>query len=171
MRAGRDGETGRGPLRGGRLGASQFGVWLIKHVVAPVHGWLYRVTGGRGVRYGRLARTLMLTTTGRRTGRLSTTPLFYLRSGDHYIVCNVRPVGEPVNPWVVNLRAIPTATVQLGPNVLRCRAREVVGPEVDSYWPRFVDLWPAYERLFRRSGQRCMFVLDPISSSATDVDG
>jgi len=37
---------------------------------------------------------LLLTTTGRRTGKPRTTPVFYVRSGAGYIVCNVRAVFE-----------------------------------------------------------------------------
>lgn len=166
---GRQCETRRCPRRGGRVGASRFGVWVIGHVVSPAHRWLYRITGGRGIRYGPLAHTLLLTTTGRRTGRLSTTPLFYLRDGRCYIVCNARPASEPVNPWVLNLRARPTATLQVGPQSIRCKAREVSGAELQRHWPHFVDLWPAYQRHFQRSGQRTMFVLEPVSSPMADI--
>lgn len=152
------------PLMRGRLGASRLGVWLIKHAIAPVHRWMYRVTGGRAVRAGRLADTLLLTTTGRRTGRLSTTPLFYVPVDEGFIVCNVRPVAEPVNPWVLNLRSRHEATVQVGSRVILCRARELGDTELEQYWPRFALLWPAYARHFQRSGQRAMFLLRPCES-------
>ena len=158
------------PLMRGRLGASRLGVWLIKHAVAPVHRWVYRVTGGRVVRAGRLADTLLLTTTGRRTGRLSTTPLFYVPVDGGFIVCNVRPVAEPVNPWVLNLSACHEATVQVGSRVMLCRARELGESELERYWPRFVLLWPAYDRHLQRSGQRAMFMLCPCESQPARDD-
>jgi deazaflavin-dependent oxidoreductase (nitroreductase family) len=139
-------------------------VWLIKRVVAPVHRWVYRVTGGRVVRAGRLADTQLLKTTGRRTGRSFTAPLFFVPADGGFIVCNVRPVAEPVNPWVLNLRACREATVQVGPRVMLCRATELGDGELDRYWARFVSLWPAYDRHLRRSGQRAMFMLYPCES-------
>jgi hypothetical protein len=58
-----------------RLGATRPGVWVIKHVVSPLDRWLYQRTGGRRVALGSpLGPLLLLTTTGRRTGKEHTTP-------------------------------------------------------------------------------------------------
>ncbi len=139
----------------GRLGASRLGVWSIKHLVAPLHRRLYQTTGRGG------ANILLLTTTGRRTGRTCTTPVFYARSDGRYLVCNVRPAGERANPWVLNLRACPVATIQVGSEVINCAARELVDAELQSRWPQLVALWPAYQKHFERSGQRAVFELTP----------
>ncbi len=77
--------------------------------------WLYQATSGRRVAMGRpLGPLLLLTTTGRRTGMERTTPVFYLRDGKRLVVCNVNPGFERANPWTLNLRANPTAQVQIG---------------------------------------------------------
>ena len=102
---------------------------------------------------------LLLTTRGRKTGQARTTPVFFLRDGSRVVVCNVKPASERTNPWVLNLRADPTATVQIGPDVITCTARELHGPEVDRYWPELVALWPAYAKHYERSGERAIFVL------------
>lgn len=66
-----------------RLGATRIGVWTIKHLIAPLDRWLYLRTGGRRVALGKpLAPTLLLTTTGRRSGQPRTTPVFYYRDGE-----------------------------------------------------------------------------------------
>lgn len=58
-----------------RLGATRLGVWVIKHIVSPLDRWLYQRTGGRWGALGRpLGPLLLLTTTGRRTGKEHTTP-------------------------------------------------------------------------------------------------
>lgn len=144
----------------GRLGASRLGVWSIKHLVAPLHRRLYQATGMGG------ANILLLTTIGRRTGRARTTPVFYARSGEYYIICNVRPAGERANPWVLNLRADPTVSVQVGSDVIGCRARELVGTELQTHWPQLVALWPAYQQHFERSGERAVFELSPTGRDA-----
>ena len=149
-----------------RLGATRIGVWVIKHVVSPLDRWIYQHTGGRRVSTGRpLGPLLLLTTTGRRTGRERTTPVFYLRDGDRLVVCNVNPGFESPNPWTLNLRANPVARVQIGPVSGIYHAREASQAEVDRYWPQLVQIWPAYQTLYDRSGQRLVFVLEPISSS------
>ncbi len=95
------------------FGASRLAVWAIKHVVAPVHRWLYRAAGGGMFRLGSLNRSiLLLTTTGRKTGKPRTTPVFLLPDSGGFVVCNVKPGSERTNPWVLNLRASPAATVQ-----------------------------------------------------------
>src|SRR4030095_9183489 len=92
-----------------RLGAARAGVGVIKHIVSPLDRRLYRWTNGRFLSFGRpLAPTLLLTTSGRKSGRPHTTPVFYLRDGDSVILCNVNPGFERPNPWTLNMRANPT---------------------------------------------------------------
>lgn len=145
------------------LGASRIGVWSIKHIVAPLHRRLYRATGGRAFRWGRRGRNiLLLTTMGRRTGKARTTPVFFLRDGDTYVVCNVRPQSERTNPWVRNMVADPNVAIQVGPDRFRCRAREATAGELEQYWPQLVSLWPSYREHFQRGGERSVFLLEPV---------
>ena len=104
---------------------------------------------------------LILTTTGRRTGRLRTVPLLYIKDGDRLVVCNVNPGFERPNPWVLNLRTKPHAQVQIGRSVVRMRARPASGHELDRYWPQLTQLWPAYQGFYDKGGQRSVFVLEP----------
>ena len=137
-------------------------MWAIKRLVAPAHRWIYRRTGGRMFRFGSLNRNiLLLTTTGRKTGRSRTTPVFFLRDSNRLVICNVKPYSERTNPWVLNLRANPTASVQVGSDVMTCEARELHGHELDRYWPQLVALWPAYREHYQRSGERAIFLLEP----------
>jgi deazaflavin-dependent oxidoreductase (nitroreductase family) len=136
-------------------------VWLIKYVVAPLDRWLYRLTGGRVLSTGRpLGPILLLTTTGRRSGRPHTTPVFYVRDAERLIICNVNPGFEQTNPWTLNLRASPVARVQVGREVGIYQAREADADEVERYWPRLVQVWPAYQTHYAHSGQRVLFVLE-----------
>lgn len=158
-RPARDGSAGTGLP--GRVGASRAVVWLVKHVVSPLDRRLYGWTGGRGVSLGRpLGPRLLLTTTGRRTGKPHTTPVFYLRDGELLVICNVNPGFERPNPWTLNLLARPVARVQMGRHVGMYRARTATDDEIARYWPRLVGIWPAYQTHFDRSGQRTLFILE-----------
>ena len=87
----------------GSLGASPLAVWAIKHLMAPVHRRVYRRTGGRLFPLGSVNRNiLLLTPTGRKTGRSRTTPEFFLRDSARLVVCSVTPGSERTNPWVLN---------------------------------------------------------------------
>ena len=147
----------RGSGVGGSLGASPPAVWAIRNLVAPVHRRIYRLTRGRAM--GR--NVLLLSTQGRKTGKAHTNPVFFLRDSGLFVICNVRPFSERINPWVLNLRANPTATVQVGGDLITCDARELHEGEVDRYWPRLVGLWRAYREHYERSGDRTIFVLKP----------
>jgi len=134
-----------------RLGATQAGVWFIKQVVAPLDRRLYRWTNGRCLTSGRpLAPTLLLTTTGRKTGQPRTTPVFYVRDGRRIILCNVNPGFERSNSWTPNIRANPVVQIQIGAHTEHRRAREAAPEETAQYWPQLVLMWPAYQRHFEK---------------------
>jgi deazaflavin-dependent oxidoreductase (nitroreductase family) len=144
-----------------RLGATRLGVWSIKHIIAPIHRLLYRASGGRIFSsFGADTGVLLLTTRGRLTGKERTTPLYYLRDGNRIIICNVNPGFERTNPWVINLRAHPIARLQIGPDIGEYHAREATQAEIEAYWPRLINLWPAYASHFEKSHQRAIFVLE-----------
>jgi len=90
-----------------------------------------------------------------------TIPLFYMEDAGRFVVCNVDPGFERPNPWVLNLRADPHARVQLRRDVFDVTAREASAEEVDRYWPRLIQIWPAYQAFQRQGGKRSIFVLDP----------
>jgi deazaflavin-dependent oxidoreductase (nitroreductase family) len=141
-----------------RIGGTALGTWLIGRVVSPLQRRLLLATRGRVSLTGKLP-VLLLTATGRRSGRPRTIPLIYLRDGDDLVVCNVRPPSERPNPWPLNLRANPDVSVRIGGSTERRTATEVRGQEIEKYWPRLVQTWPAYERFFADTHERAIFVL------------
>jgi deazaflavin-dependent oxidoreductase (nitroreductase family) len=74
---------------------------------------------------------LILTTTGARTGKERATVLGYGRAGDRLVVI-ASDNGAPVAPdWYHNLLARPIATVELGPEPFKVRARTAEPEERD----------------------------------------
>ena len=142
-----------------QLGGTRLGVWAIKHVVAPLQLSVHRYTNGRLSLTGR-APVLLLTTSGRRTGKLRTVPAFYVRDGDRYVVCNVRPPHERTNPWVLNVLANPQVRLTLRGQTVDGRARRADESEVDRYWTALVRLWPAYRSFRDAGGDLSIFVIE-----------
>lgn len=142
------------------LGATSVGVWGIKHLVSPLQRWVYQISGGKAVTsLGSGRYVLLLTTKGRRTGKKRTIPVFYLRDDEAVVICNVRPKNERTNPWVINLRSHPTALLQLGKETAEYHAREATENEIDHFWPRLIELWPAFKVHYEHGGRRTIFIL------------
>jgi deazaflavin-dependent oxidoreductase (nitroreductase family) len=89
----------------------------------------FRANGGKvGGQYA-ATPLLLLTTTGRRTGRPHTTPLAYLAQDGELVVFATKG-GAPTNPdWFHNLRAHPVATVEVGAERFEAHARITAGDE------------------------------------------
>jgi deazaflavin-dependent oxidoreductase (nitroreductase family) len=123
---------------------------------------MYRATRGKLSATGSVAPVLLLTTTGRRTGRDRTTPVIYVRDGESFVVSS-EEFGQRDRraAWPRNLDSDPRAKVQIESRVIQCRARRLDDEEAERYWPRLVEAWPAHETYLRRSGRRHTFVLEP----------
>ncbi|MGW8143947.1 MAG: nitroreductase/quinone reductase family protein [Anaerolineales bacterium] len=146
------------------LGATNFGVWTIKHLVSPFQRYIYRISQGRALSsIGSGKDVLLLTTKGRRTGKERTIPVFYIREGEQIVICNVRPKSEHTNPWVINLRSHPVARLQIGPDAAQYQARQATGDEVNHLWPRLIKLWPAFKVHYENGGHRSIFVLEKLA--------
>lgn len=136
-------------------------------VGARVDRVTYRVTRGRFTATGSVAPLMLLTTTGRRTGRERTTPVIYIEDDEGFIVSSEEFGQEKRRAaWPRNLDADPRAKVQIGSRVISCRARRLDDQQAEHYWPRLVEMWPAHETYLRRSGRRHTFVLEPIGEDS-----
>ena len=100
------------------------------------------MSGGRIGGMLRRAPVLLLTTTGRKSGKRRTTPLLYLEERDRYVV--VASVGGAAThpAWYLNVRGNPAATIQIGRHELVVTA-EAVGPEERArLWPKVTQMYP-----------------------------
>lgn len=112
----------------------------------------YRETGGEvGHIWKEGSTVLLLTTTGRTTGKLTTTPLIYARDGDNYVIVASQG-GAPKHPgWYRNLVKTPEVEVQVEDEVFFARARTAVGKERDRLWAKANEVWPHYEEYAKRT--------------------
>ncbi|OLB81308.1 MAG: hypothetical protein AUI14_03670 [Actinobacteria bacterium 13_2_20CM_2_71_6] len=107
--------------------------------------WLYRRSGGKigGKMFG--SPVLLLTTTGRKSGRTWTTPLLYQPEGDGWVIIASNAGKAPHPAWWLNLRATPEATVQIGRDTHPVAARQVTGPDRERLWRRMADMYKGYD--------------------------
>src|SRR2546422_2606949 len=93
--------------------------------VLRLHEALYKRTDGRVGHRMIGVPTLLLRTTGRRSGATRTNGLVYARDGDDYLVVASNGGGDPAPPWVPNLPGHPDVGGQGAPQRREGAARGV----------------------------------------------
>jgi deazaflavin-dependent oxidoreductase (nitroreductase family) len=110
------------------------------------HVQRYRETGGEvGHLWKRGSKILLLTTTGRKSGKARTTPLIYEEDGDRYVIVASKG-GAPAHPgWYENLQQDPNVELQVLDEVFPARARTAQGEERERLWQLANQQWPDYD--------------------------
>jgi F420H(2)-dependent quinone reductase len=135
-------------LSGGRVGALEPGNQAPRggalKAITALHLRLYRATFGLiGGSAGGFP-TLLLTTTGRKTGQPRTVPLPYFPHPEGYAIV-ASFAGGPKNPaWYDNLVACPDVTVQVRWRRFRASAKPAGPQERAAIWPKIVAAAPNY---------------------------
>jgi F420H(2)-dependent quinone reductase len=128
---------------------------------------LYRMSGGRiGGKVGR-APVLLLTTTGRRSGRQRIAPVVYLADGDNVVLINTNAGNAKIPAWSLNLKANPEAEVELGRERRQVRARVAEGEERAGLWRKHNEQYAGFDDYKEKLGpdrEISVFVLEPASS-------
>ena len=105
----------------------------------------YRATDGEEGHYWRGALTLLLTTTGRKSGEPRTTPLIYGRRGDDILVVASKGGSDEPPAWFLNLEANDEVEVQIKGDRFKAHAYVAIPDERRQAWRTMVGYWPAYE--------------------------
>ncbi|WHT20517.1 nitroreductase family deazaflavin-dependent oxidoreductase [Crossiella sp. CA-258035] len=103
--------------------------------------------------------TLLLTTTGRRSGEPRRTALIYQRVGEDYVVVASQG-GAPTHPaWYLNLRERPEVQVQVAGDRFTARARPADEAERARLWPVMTAAWPDYDQYQTRTTRQIPVVV------------
>jgi deazaflavin-dependent oxidoreductase (nitroreductase family) len=107
--------------------------------------------------------TLVLTTTGRRSGQPRTTPLIFGRDGDRYLVVASQGGADQHPQWYRNLLAHPEARVQVRAARFSVRARTAAADEKPRLWQIMAAIWPAYDEYQGRTARDIpVVILEPM---------
>jgi deazaflavin-dependent oxidoreductase (nitroreductase family) len=120
--------------------------------------WDASLGGGKG-----LVPTLLLTTTGRKSGNALTLPLIFGRSGPNYVVVASKG-GAPTHPsWYLNLQANPQVRVQVKGEKFTARAHTADAAERAALWPKMVEIYGPYEQYQTKTDRQIpVVVLTPV---------
>ncbi len=122
-------------------------------LLGRVQGAIYRATGGRWVGKVGNAGVLLLTTTGRRSGKSRTVPLLYVPDGDALVIVASQGGHDTHPAWYLNLLANPAATVQIGKRVMNVRAEELTGDARARLWESLVVTYTGYAEYRTRTSR------------------
>jgi len=91
------------------------------------------------------APVLLLTTTGRKSGKRRTSPLLYLADGENLLLVASHG-GDIHDPaWCHNLRANPQAEVELDGAKREMRAEFLDETERQKVWPALLEMYASYQ--------------------------
>jgi F420H(2)-dependent quinone reductase len=137
--------------------------------VTNAHSAVYRLSKGR------LGSTLLgmpmllLTTWGRRTGKLRTAPLLYLPVDGVFVIVASNGGAKQHPTWWFNLQAHPLALVQVGAQRGRVHARPATPDEHARYWPMLLQIYPTYADYQARTDRPIpLVVLQPLDHTLYD---
>lgn len=113
--------------------------WVAQHVRS------YLATNGEDGHLYQGWPTLLLTTRGRKSGKLRRTALIYQQDGDRYLLVASNAAAPKHPAWYLNLVANPEVTVQVGADTFTARARTATPEEKRLLWPRMTAIFPLYD--------------------------
>jgi deazaflavin-dependent oxidoreductase (nitroreductase family) len=133
-------------------------------VVPPMDRALHKLTGGRVIVSRALVPSLVLTTTGVRSGLPRDTPLACVPQPERGWWVVGSNFGQEKHPaWTGNLLAQPRAKVSYEGRPYEVEARLLTEEEKAEIWPTLTAAWPAYDEYVKTSGRALrVFDLQPV---------
>ena len=127
--------------------------WVAEHIKKYVE------TDGRQGHEWRGINTLLLTTRGRKSGKLRRTALIYGQHGDSYMIVasNGGSAGHP--SWYLNLVSEPEVHVQVGAEKFTGRARTASPDEKPEMWQQMASIFPNYDVYQRKTSREIPLVV------------
>lgn len=129
----------------------------VKWVADHVHR--YVTSGGeKGHRWSGM-NTLLITTRGRKSGKLRRTALIYGQDNDHYIVVASNS-GKDKHPlWYLNLIEHPEVQVQVGTEEFVAQARPTTTEERPQAWELMTSIFPMYKNYQNKTSREIPLVI------------
>ena len=114
---------------------------------------LYRLTDGRIGGSMRGLGVLLLTTTGRKSGKQWTTPLGYFEDNGTYVI-TASNAGNDHNPsWFHNLKSNPQVTIQVKDKELMALAEPASPEKRNQLWEHLTAIAPGYKDYEKRTSR------------------
>ena len=128
-----------------------------------LHATVYRASGGRVGNRGFGMPVVMLTTTGRKSGKRRTTMLTSPVHDENRVVLVASYGGDDRNPaWFLNLRANPEVELAMGGRTRTMRAHVASPEERAELWPQVVKAYSGYGQYQEKTEREIpLVILEP----------
>jgi deazaflavin-dependent oxidoreductase (nitroreductase family) len=127
--------------------------WVRSHIQS------YVTSGGKEGYLWRGVPTLLLTTRGRKSGKLHRTALIFGRDGENYLLVASKG-GAPDHPnWYRNLVKNPAVEIQVGAEKFTAQARTATPAEKPRLWQIMSAIWPAYDSYQAKTNREIPLVI------------
>jgi len=115
----------------------------------------------RGRLLGRVAGmpVLLLTTTGRKSGKPRTTPLTFFRDGNDLVVIASNGGSDRPPGWWLNLQHNPRAVVGIGGEELNVTARAAPPEQRERLWVEITATYSGYAKYQQKTARQIPVVL------------
>ncbi len=146
-----------------RLASARWFAKVGPRVVPPVDRLLHRLSGGRILLPRIVLPSILLTTTGRRSGLPRQSPLICMPEDDGSFVVVGSNFGRQRHPdWTANLMHEPKAEVSYQGRRIPVTATLLEDAERAEVWPRLVRIWSVFDTYVERADRRLrVFRLTP----------
>lgn len=135
----------------------------VTRTFSTLHAALYRLT--RGAAQNSKYPTMLLTVTGRKSGKLHTVPLIYLKYGERLVVAAAYAGSDADPAWWLNLRANPRAVAQVNNDTFAVAAELAPAENRPDLWQRLVEMYPYFTEYQQRTHREIpVVVLTPAGS-------
>ena len=133
-----------------RIAQTAFGGWVALNVANKIDPFLMRSSRGL-LKVPSGVPTVLLTHTGAKSGKETTTPLVYFTDNGN-VVLIASQTGKPKHPaWYHNLKANPDVELWAGGRGGAYRAREAEDQERERLWQLATKLYPGYDDYQQRA--------------------
>ena len=131
-------------------------------IMPPFERAMHRLTRGRMQASGLLVPSLVLHTTGAKTGLPRDTALMYCPDGDDMLVTGSNFARGAHPAWTVNLLQHPDAAASVRGRRVPVRAALVPSDQREAVWTKLEENWPGYREYERSAGRELrIFRLTP----------
>ena len=129
--------------------------------ISKIHGYIYRISRGRvGKQLGKVT-FLLLTTTGRTSGKKRSVPLTAIPYGANFILV-ASFGGNSVHPtWLINIRHSPAVHIRVGSIVKQAEASivETTDTGYEEMWGKAVATYEGYANYKRATSRHIPIVV------------